>query len=77
MRTWCNFYVIVKKSNSCKITSAMSNQSMAGRWYQDILGYEIVGPQRNEFKVKWKVTVIYWGCDTIIPWKVILTYIIR
>ncbi len=31
MRTRCHFYAIVSKSNSCKITSTMSNQSMAGR----------------------------------------------
>ncbi len=31
MRTRRNFYAIVEKSNSCKITSAMSNQLMVGR----------------------------------------------
>ncbi len=30
-RTRGNFYAIVQKSNSCKITSAMSNQSMVER----------------------------------------------
>jgi hypothetical protein len=30
-RTRCNFYAIVQKSNSGKITSAVSNQSMEGR----------------------------------------------
>ncbi len=55
----------------------MSNQSMVGKWYWDILGYDIVGPQWNEFKDDWKVTVIYWGCDIIVPWKVILIYKIR
>ncbi len=55
----------------------MSNQSIVGRWYWDIWGYEIVGPQSNEFKVEWKLTVTYLGCDIIIPLKVILTNIIR
>jgi hypothetical protein len=30
-RTRCNFYAIVEKGNSGKITSAVSNQSMEGR----------------------------------------------
>jgi hypothetical protein len=30
-RTRCNFYVIVSKINSRKITSAISNQSKVGR----------------------------------------------
>ncbi len=36
-RTRCNFYAIFVKSNSGKITSAMSNQSMVG---DDIEAYE-------------------------------------
>ncbi len=55
----------------------MSNQSMVGRWYWDIWGYEIVWMLGNEFKVEWKVTITHLGCDIITPWKVILTYIIR
>jgi hypothetical protein len=77
MRTRCSFYAIVLNSNSGKITSAMSNQSMVGRWYWDIWGYEIVRMLGNEFKVEWKVTITYLGCDIITPWNVILTYIIR
>ncbi len=76
-RTRCNFYAIVSKRYSGKTISAMSNQSMVGRWYWDIWGYEIVRTLCNEFKVEWKVTLIYVGFDINIPWKVILTYIIR
>ncbi len=50
-RTRSNFYAIVWKSNSGKITSAMSNQSMVGRWYWDIWGYEIVRMLGNEFRL--------------------------
>ena len=54
----------------------MSNQSMVGRWYWVIWGYEIVRMLGNEFKVEWKVSLIYVGCDNNnnIPW---LTPIIR
>ncbi len=55
-------------SNSGKITSAMSNQSMVGRWYWDIWGYEFVRMLGNEFKVELKVTITYLGCDIITPW---------
>ena len=50
-RTRCNYYAIVKKSNSGKITSAMSNQLMVGRWFWEIWGYEIVRTLGNEFKI--------------------------
>ncbi len=54
----------------------MSNQSMVGRWYYNIWGYEIVKTLGNAFKVEWKVTITYLGCDIVVPWKVILTYIL-
>jgi hypothetical protein len=77
MRTRCNFYVIVSKSNSGKITPAVSNQLMEGRWYWDIQGYEIGRMLGNEVKVEWRATITYLGYVIIIPWKVILTNIIR
>ncbi len=46
------------KKSCRKITSAVSNQSMVGRWYWDIWGYEIARTLDNEFKVEWKVTII-------------------
>ena len=55
------------------MASAMSNQSMVERWYWDIWGYDIVRMLGNEFKVEWKVTLSYVGCNINIPWKVILT----
>ncbi len=76
-RTRCNLYAIVQKSNSGKITSAVSNQLMVGRWYWDVWGYEIGRMLGNEFKVELKATITYLGYVIITLEGNINTYIIR